>query len=102
MEAKTIGTSLSEKNGKKEKQSWKKSLTKNGLTEDINVCEVENGFLVTHCKYGNDKNGNYVSEEKKYITKENPIEEEEDKSFADSIQEILDEIAESEGMINVD
>jgi hypothetical protein len=71
------------------------------MTEEIKVCEVENGYLVSHCKYGN-KDGEYLREEKKYIAKENPLEEEEDKSFSESLSEIMGEIAESEGMIEVD
>jgi hypothetical protein len=85
---------------KKEKQTWSKRITKNKITEEISVTQVENGFLVTHCKYG-DKSGSYFNEEKKYISKENPLDEEQEKSFSESIDEILGEIAESEGMINV-
>ena len=86
---------------KKEKQEWSKSVTRNKITESISVCEVENGFLVKHCKYGENAKGEYINEEKKYLSKENPLEKEEKKSFSDTIEEILEEIAEGEGMINV-
>jgi hypothetical protein len=85
----------------KEYKKWKKSETKDGITEEIEVCEVENGFIVEHEKCGTDKKGNYFREEKKYISKENPLEEEEKKTFADSVKDILSEIAESEGMLEV-
>jgi hypothetical protein len=101
-----MGSIKSEKSpgqSKKAKQSWSKSLETGKLTEKITVSEVENGFLVTHCKYGEGKDGGYMSEEKKYITKENPLEEEEEKqSFADSLKYIMSEIAESEGMLEVE
>jgi hypothetical protein len=86
----------------KEYKKWKKSETKDGVTEEIEVCEVENGFIVEHEKCGTDKKGNYFHEEKKYISKENPLEEEEKKTFADSVKDILSEIAESQGMLEVD
>lgn len=76
-------------------------MTKNKVTEEINVQEVENGFLVCISKCGEGKEG-WTHEEKKYISKENPLEEEEDKSFSDSLKEIMSELAESEGMIEVD
>lgn len=95
IKGKSSGTS-----GKKEKQTWSKSVTRNGITEEITVCEAENGYIVKHCKHGSKKNGEYFNEEKKYISVENPLEEEE-KSFAESLDEILEEIAEGEGMINV-
>jgi hypothetical protein len=87
---------------KKEYKKWKKSETKDGVTECIEVCEVENGFIVEHEKCGVDKKGNYFSEEQKYISKENPLEDEDKKTFADSVKGILSEIAESEGMIEVE
>jgi hypothetical protein len=87
---------------KKEYKKWKKSETKDGITEEIEVCEVENGFIVEHEREGMNKKGEYIHDCKKYISKENPLEEEEEKTFSDSVKEILDEIAESEGMINVE
>lgn len=87
---------------KKEYKKWEKSETKDGVTEEIEVKEVENGFIVEHEKSGVDAKGNYFCDKKCYISKENPLEEEEKKTFADSVKEILDEIAESEGMLNVD
>jgi hypothetical protein len=58
------------------------------------VCHTKSGYKPT--KDGKE----YFCDEKKYISKENPLEEEE-KSFAESLDDVMDEIAESEGMINV-
>lgn len=81
-------------------QSWSKRISKKGMTEEIEVKEAENGFVVTHSKYG-DKNGKYYHECKTYVTKENPLEEDEEKPFSEALTDILDEIAEEDGMINV-
>lgn len=85
---------------KKSYQSWSKRVSKKGMTEEIEVKEAENGFVVTHSRYG-DKNGKYFHECKTYVTKDNPLEEKEEKPFSESLGDILDEIAEEDGMINV-
>jgi len=68
------------------------------------VCEAENGFVVTHCTYGykgTGKSREYFNKEKKYVSKENPLDDEEEKSFSESLEEILGEIAEEDGMIHI-
>jgi hypothetical protein len=90
---------------KKGNQTWSRKISKNDTTEEITVCEAENGFIVTHCTYGykgTGKDKEYYNTEKKYISKENPLEDEEEDSFADHLSEILDEIAEEDGMLEVD
>lgn len=90
---------------KKPYQTWSRRVQKNDVTEEIEVCEAENGFIVTHSKWGHKKGKNgseYFDEKRKYIAKENPLEEEEEKTFNEALGDILDEISESEGMVNVD
>lgn len=65
---------LEETSNKKEYQRWSKSTKTNGVTKEINVEEIENGFLVCTNTYGN-MGGEYKDEYKKYYSKTNPLSE---------------------------
>lgn len=68
-------------NDKKAKESWRKSVKRNGITESIEVQEVENGFIIRKEKYGEDLNSKspnkWINETKEYVSKVNPLAEEE-------------------------
>jgi hypothetical protein len=103
MEKKSNGLDV-KTTSKKPYQTWSRRISKNDVTEEVEVCEAENGFIVTHSKSGYKgvgKNREWFSESKKFVARENPLEKEEEKSFSDSLTGILEEIAESEGMIEV-
>ncbi len=58
------------------------SETADGLTKSVNVEKIENGFIVSINKYGSvKKNGKeeYIDENKKFFSKENPLEKKEEK-----------------------
>jgi len=80
---------------KKQKQRWEKSTTDaNGLRKSVSVEEVENGFIISMDKYG-DVDGKYISECKKFISKENPLAAEkpkEEKSEEDNILDALENL----------
>lgn len=54
----------------------RKSLEKDGITTSIEVKQVENGYIVTVNEYGEDKKGKWFNNDKQYISKTNPLEEE--------------------------
>jgi len=58
-----------------ESKKWEISESKNGITKRMCVEKVENGFIITKSKYG-EINGEYIDEDKKYISTKNPLEEE--------------------------
>ena len=93
------------KGNKKNYQSWSKRIRKNDTTEEIEVCEAENGFIVTHTisGYTKSKDGgkDWFDKTKKYVSKENPLEDEEAKSFAESLSDVLENLDEGDGSINV-
>ena len=73
MELKTSSTS-----SPKPKKRWRKEESVNGITKSLNVEEVENGYVIRVCKYGNDstkKDSKYIDEERTFISKENPLKE---------------------------
>lgn len=85
---------LEEPNGKKEYQRWSKSSTSNGITKEVKVEEIENGFLVTTDVWG-DMDGKYTSECKKYYSKTNPLSEMDlvkSEGVVDAITDFLKEI----------
>ena len=56
------------------KESYSKTISKNGKTKTIRVDEVENGYIVTLEKEYEDKNnGGWQWDCKKYISVKNPI-----------------------------
>lgn len=74
------------------KKRWEKSQTADGMTKRISVEEVENGFVITMEKYGQSgEDEKYTSECKKYISKTNPLKQEDEKTEEQSAEEkILD------------
>jgi len=90
---------------KKTPQTWSRRISKNDITEEIEVTEAENGFIVSHSKSGYRGSGNskeWYHDCKKYISKENPLDEEEEKPFSEALSDILHEIDEQNGQIDVD
>ena len=63
------------------------SETVDGITKSVNVEEIENGFIVSIHKYGMKSSeegcstcdSEYVDENKKFYSKENPLNKEEEK-----------------------
>lgn len=91
------GTSIS-KPKKDKKLSWSKSIKKDGITKELKVRQVENGFLIEKCKFG-DIDGKWVDEREEYISKTNPLDE--SVEFKDGLDNLLESMATEEGMINV-
>ena len=86
-------------------QTWSRSIKRGDSTEEIEVTEVQNGFVVNHRKSGYKGKGSdkqWYCDNKQYISKENPLDEEEDKSFSEALGKILHEIDEQNGQIDVD
>lgn len=89
----------SESPKKKEKKTWRKETRCNGITNCVDVEELDNGgYLVTTSKYG-DIDGKYTNESNKMFSKINPLDEEfdekEDKKedLSESIGNIVDPMA---------
>ena len=78
---------------KEKRESWRKSVQRNGITESIEVKQVENGFIIRKERYGEDLNSKspnkWISESKEYVSKENPLAEEE---IDDDFENILKEL----------
>jgi hypothetical protein len=78
------------------KQYWEKSQTINGITKRVCVEQAENGFIVTMSKYGStgEEGSKYIDENKKYISKKNPLEGTEPKedSYEDKILDGLQDL----------
>lgn len=55
------------------KESMSLSEKKGKLTQEVRVREIENGYIVTISKYGDDSKGNYINEDKEYFSKTNPL-----------------------------
>jgi len=63
------------------------SETVDGITKSVDVEEIENGFIVCINKYGikssgedcSECDGEYINETKKFYSKENPLNKEEEK-----------------------
>jgi hypothetical protein len=88
---------------KKEPVRMNISKSENGLTTDISVEEIKNGYLVTTSKFG-DVEGKYTSETTKVFSEKNPLEEgeeDETKELAKGMGSMFDSLAKSEGMFNV-
>jgi hypothetical protein len=75
----------------KKYKRWEKSQTADGMTKRICVEEVENGFVISMEKYGQGEDEKYTNECKKYISKTNPLKEEDIKTEEESAEDkILD------------
>ncbi len=77
-------------------QKWSKSITIGDTTEEINVEEISNGFIVSYFKSWYDKNKGYQSINKKGYSKENPLsdeylESENKKALKDLFNDMLEE-----------
>jgi len=88
------GFSLEKEN--KSKESYNKSITKDGITKEVSVREVENGFLIRLTKFGeypNEKTGKkeYNHYEKEYISKTNPFEEDPQRRKLDEMDGLFTE-----------
>lgn len=78
---------IMETNKENKPKSWRKSITIDGVTKSIDVCEIQfkndkgklvPAFLVEYCKYG-DINGKYESiPPKKICMLENPLTEDDE------------------------
>lgn len=56
----------------KQYKSWAKTSKRDGLTKEIKVEEIENGFLVCLEEWG-EKGGKYFNTCRKYYSKDNPL-----------------------------
>ena len=61
-------------------ESWEKSIKANGITQCVRVEAAKNGFIISYNRYGrekgkNGKEGEYIDETEKYISKTNPLAE---------------------------
>jgi hypothetical protein len=68
--------SISVRTDSKMKKSWSMTEQSGGFTKELRVREVENGFICCINKYGRDekkKDSEYISEDKEYISKTNPL-----------------------------
>lgn len=74
----SIRTTSSLKDGKT--GSWEKTIRKDDITKCIRVEEVMNGYIISYNEYGrknkskNKPDGEYYDENKKWISKTNPLE----------------------------
>lgn len=76
------------------KCTYTKRYEEDGLSKCITVEEVENGFVVRVSEYGYKKNGKegkeeYIDINKTFISKTNPLAEEETKSYKEELIETL-------------
>lgn len=86
------------------------------VTHRINVEKIENGYLVTTCKYGsipdpeNEGKTKYIDETSKTFSKTNPLndeeeeeesEEEKTKELAKGMGGLFNSLAKSQGMLNI-
>ncbi len=63
----------------KDKKSWSVKTEKDGICTSIEVREVSNGFIICKTKYGSKEDGEYFSDQEEWISKENPLADEEKK-----------------------
>jgi hypothetical protein len=61
---------LNQKNMNEERLSY--SSAKDGMTKNIEVKKVENGYVITISEYGN-KDDKYIDTRKEYISTSNPL-----------------------------
>lgn len=89
---------------KDKKMSWTKRVVNGDTTKSLEVKKVSNGYIVCISECGTDKDGKWYDKNREYISKENPLEDDEDdekKSFSDQLDDLLDDMAEQDGMINI-
>lgn len=80
---------------KKTYASWRKETRTNDVTTSINVEEAENGFVIRVSKYGSfGKNKEYKDISKTFISKSNPLSEDDLKDETDDILESLKQVFE--------
>ena len=73
-------------NEKKDSKRWSKGNESDTKRECIDVEQVENGYIKTVSLEIKDEKEGWIYTTKKYISKENPMEE---KSLIDKLEEIL-------------
>lgn len=81
---------------KKTYATWRKETRTNDVTTSINVEEAENGFVIRISKYGSfGKNKEYKDISKTYISKKNPLSdndlEDETDNLLDTLKTIINE-----------
>ena len=77
------------------KYKVRKTVTKGDITKELVVEEVENGFIICIEESGHKGEGEkkeYYCDEKKYISKTNPLDDKEDKSAKEVSTSIIDVI----------
>ena len=85
--------SVSKSTNDKGKTSWSRRISSKNMTKEITVEEVENGYLVRVTREGQNEDGEWEYREKKYISEDNPIEDDEQEmSMMESINSILSNI----------
>ena len=60
---------------------WSKEISDGNMTKRLSVESVENGFIITINKYGNEGEGEkrkYIDETKRFISEDNPFAKEEE------------------------
>jgi putative heme degradation protein len=91
------------KGNKDKKKSWSVKTEKDGVCTSIEVREVSNGFIICKTKYGSKEDGEYFSEQEEWISKENPLaddekEEKEEKGPIDSLKGIFNNLGGGDSM----
>ena len=76
---------------KKEYKKWRKSITKDDNTKSVSVEECENGFIIEICNEGK-KNGEWYYDTKKYVSKENPLKDEDEYGMKDEMLDSLKDL----------
>lgn len=93
-----MNINLTNNSMKSEAKRWKKSIEKDGMTRCIEVEEVENGYIVSVHKYGYEKDekssNSYIDEHKKWVSKENPLKEEDKDEEEEKIEFEMEEALE--------
>jgi hypothetical protein len=79
----------------------KKVKTKDNVNKSVNVEEVENGFIITVEKDWRDKKDGYQSECKKYISKDNPFDNEKKEGETNTLGDSLESFLNGGGDIEV-
>jgi hypothetical protein len=79
-----------EKSAMNETKTWSKRIQVGNMTKEVAVEQIENGFVVSLITEGEEKDGGWKYECKKYISTKNPFEglkkeEEPDMSFIEKI-----------------
>ena len=76
---------------KKEYKKWRKSITKDDTSKSVSVEECENGFIIEICNEGR-KNGEWHYDSKKYVSKENPLKDEDEYGMKDEMLDSLKDL----------